>query len=470
TAREAAPSAATIEPRTNYFVGRVQREMRGGASSIGLMTTSVRRSLDASSVEHLRRDARAGGIDFRHQFHDRTYQIDGYLAVSRVAGSAAAIARTQRSLVHDFLRPDGAVRYDSTRTALDGASAQIALEKRSGERTRFSAGYQYLSPGFEINDVGFLGRANAQSQYLWFQLRDTRPKRGYRQWTLNVNQWSNFSADGLRTEVGGNVNAHLQLQSNWWLHVGQGGNALATSDCDDCARGGPAVRQDPAGNGWAGIEADGRKRIVPALYWSWGWGDAGRSRRVSVDPSVDFRLSSRFRASLGAGFERGTNATQWVDNFPSASAGPAETPDAHHTFAALDQRTLSLTTRIDVTATPTLSLQIYAQPFVTSGRYDDWIELAEPRADHFERRYRAYLPSDGASLRAYDFNFKQLRSTSVVRWEYRPGSTLFVVWTQERTDDAADPGSFRARRDYGTLFRSHPRNVFLVKGSYWVSY
>lgn len=463
TSREVAPGDATIEPETNYFVGRVQKELRGGQTSIGVMGTNVRRSLDDWSVDLLRREAIAGGLDVRHQFSNKTYEVSGYVAQSRVAGSEDAIARTQRNLVHNYARPDDDVAYDSTLTSLGGASAQVVIAKIAGKHTRFSTGYQYVSPGFEINDVGFLGRANSQNQFFWYQVRDNTPRHFWRQWTFNVNQWTQFTAGGLRSEVGGNVNAHMQLKNNWWLHAGQGGNSLVASDCDVCARGGPAVRQDPSGWGWAGVEGDGRKRVVPYFFAQWGWGDEGRSHNLSLDPQVDFRLSSRFNASLGAGYALGTNATQWVDNFGAAGA-----PDTHYTFAALDQKTLSMTTRLNFTATPTLSLQVYAQPFVTSGRYDGWNELADARAARFADRFKPYAPAEG-SLRDYDFNFKQLRSTSVLRWEYRPGSTLFFVWTQEREDAAADAGSFRAGRDYRTLFSSHPRNVFLIKGSYWLS-
>src|SRR5207247_1647939 len=144
-------------------------------------------------------------------------------------------------------------------------------------RTRGSTGFQMLSPGFDINDVGFISRANAKNQYLWFQLQQTTPHAFYRYWNINFNQWSNYSWNNTRTEVGGNINAHMQLNNTMWLHIGQGGNALLRSYCDNCTRGGPAVRQDIAPWGWAGIDGDQRSRVAPGVFGNWSRSDGGRS-------------------------------------------------------------------------------------------------------------------------------------------------------------------------------------------------
>jgi len=461
TSREEGPGRATIEPQTNYFVGRLQQDFRNGASGVGVMVTSVRRNLDSYTVPYLRNDALAGGIDFRNQFLDRRYSVDGYVAASRVAGSAQAIALTQQSSVHDYQRPDDNLAYDSTRTTLGGASAQLNVSKNGGGITRFSTGYQWLSPGFEINDVGFLSQANAQNQYFWGALRFDNPTRLYRRAQVNVNEWTNFSAQGMREEVGGNFNAHMTLASNWALHFGEGVNAAVPSLCATCSRGGPAVAQSRGFWGWAGVDGDSRDAVTPSLYTNWGSGDEGRSTNLSLSPSVNVRVSSRFSASVGVDWSHNVNATQWYGNY-----GATGSDTTHYTFARLDQHTVAMTTRLNFTATPTLSLQVYAQPFVTTGAYSDWIELADPRAAKLADRYRPYAGPGGLN----GFNYKQLRSNTVVRWEYRPGSVLYFVWSQAREQDGIDPGDFQFGRDYRNLFRAHPGNTFLIKGSYWLSF
>ena len=460
TQRQAAPGGQTIEPQSNYFVGRLQKDFRNGASGVGAMVTNVRRDLDQWTSQYLRSSATAGGINSRHQFLDRHYEISGYYSQSVVNGSAAAIAATQRNSVHNYQRPDDGIALDSTRTSLGGYSAQVSFSKIGGGMTRGNTGFQMLSPGFEINDVGFLNRANAKNQWFWYQVRRDKPTKFYRFWNFNVNQWTNWAWDNTRTELGGNINAHLQFKNSMWLHFGQGGNALAPSLCDNCTRGGPALRQERSLWGWSGIEGDPRRKIVPYLFHNWSIGDGGRSRNWNISPTIDFRLASRFTGSVGYNYGRGVNATQFDGNF-----GVIGSDTTHYTVARLDQTTRSFTTRVSFTATPTLSLQIYAQPFATRGNYSDWLEVVDPRADQWSGRYRPYNGGDPGA-----FDFKQYRSNTVVRWEYRPGSALFFVWAQERTQSFDGDAARTANPNIDQLRAAHPLNVFLIKGSYWVNY
>lgn len=460
TQREIAPGNQTIEPQTNYFVGRLQRDFRQGASGVGVMVTSVRRNLDEWSRDYLRSNAYAGGLDFRHQFLQRNFELSGYYAHSLVQGSPGAIALTQLSGVHNYQRPDDNIAFDSTRTSLDGYSAQIMLAKRGGGSTLFSTGYQLLSPGFEVNDVGFLSRANARNQFLWFQFHKNTPAAGYRSWSVNLNQWTNWSWDGTRLDLGGNVNAHLEFKNSMWLHAGEGVNAAGTSYCDLCTRGGPAVRQEPSNWGWMSLQGDPRWPLIPYLNANWNRGDGGRSYGWNGGPSADFRMTSRLTGSVSYNFGRSVNAAQFAGNY-----GVIGVDTTHYTVASLNQTSRSLTMRIGVTATPNLSLQIYAAPFATRGNYSDWLQVADPRADQWRDRY---TPFNGGDPGAFDY--KQYRSNTVVRWEYRPGSTLYFVWAQERTLDEEDAARARAMPSgLAELRAGHPANVFLIKGSYWMS-
>jgi hypothetical protein len=460
TQRETTPGHETIEPQTNYFVGRLQRDFHQGASAIGGMVTSVHRNLDGWTSDYLRSNALVGGLDLRHQFFDRNYEITAYLAGSQVQGSAQAIAATQLSSVHNYQRPDDGIAFDSTLTSLGGYSAQVNFSKRNGGSTRFNVGYQVLSPGFEINDVGFLSRANSKNQWLWFQYRQATPRGIYRFWNYNINQWTNYAWNNTRTDFGGNVNAHMQFKNSMWIHAGEGVNAAAASYCDNCTRGGPALRQDRSTWGWASVEGDPRHAVVPYFSGSWNAGDAGHSHSWSAGPAFDFRVSTRVTGSVSYNMGRSVIATQ-----PNGNFGDIGSDTTHYTVARLDQRTQSMTVRLGFTATPTLSLQVYAAPFAARGNFTDWLQVANARAEQWTDRYTPYNGGDPGA-----FDFKQYRSNTVVRWEYRPGSVLYFVWAQERTLSLDGADARNAAVDLTQLESAHPSNVFLIKGSYWMPF
>jgi hypothetical protein len=460
TQRELSPADETIEPQTNYFVGRAQQDFRQGQSAVGAMLTSVTRQHDRFSSDLLRSSAVAVGIDARHQFWNRNYEVSGYVAASDVRGSADAIALTQQSLVHNYQRPDDDLIFDPTRTRLGGYATQISVAKRGGGNTLFSTGFQMMSPGFEINDVGYLSRANSKNQSFWFQYRQQKPAGIYRFWNFNVNEWAGWTWNNLRTDFGGNINAHMQLRNSMWLHFGQGINSASATYCDNCTRGGPAIRSEASENGWAGFEGDPRNRIIPYLWLNWGSGDGGRSYNWNINPTFDFRATSRLTGSVSYNFTRSVNAAQYNGNYGEIGADTT-----HYTVARLDQTTRAVTFRLAVTATPNLSLQVYAAPFATRGGYSDWMQVANARASQWTDRYRAFDNGDPGA-----FDFKQYRSNTVLRWEYRPGSALYVVWAQERTQSLEGNDARVAARGLDQLRRAHPGNVFLVKGSYWMSY
>jgi hypothetical protein len=384
------------------------------------------------------------------------------VTASRIAGTDSAIARTQRSGVHYYQRPDDALAYDSTRTSLTGHAEQIGLEKISGIVRGFT-GFTRYSPGFEINDVGFLPRADLQNYSTWIGLQYNTPKYFYRRAWVNFNQWSGWTTAGLRTDFGGNVNAHAEFKNRWWIHSGYGVDYILPVYDDRAARGGPAVRQSRAPFGWLGFEGDMRQAVTPFLFTNWGWGDNRRSWNYTIEPEVQFRIRSQLSMSVGPSYSRRIKDAQWYDNIEDAGG------TTHHTFAHLDQRSLGVTTRINYTATPTLSLQAYAQPFISSRDYANLRELDRPRSARYEERYKAYL-ENGAQVEPEDENYKQLRSNTVLRWEYRPGSVLFLVWAQGRDQDGINPGTFEVRRDSRDLFAAHPENTFLIKTSYWFNF
>jgi hypothetical protein len=462
TGRETGTEDRTIEPVTNYAAVRLQQDFRQGNSGVGFMLTGVNRHLDEWTADYLRRDAYVGALDVRHRFLGNRFEVRGKLGLSRVSGSAAAMDATQRSSVHNFQRPDADLGYDPARTTLWGDAEELQLAKSSG-MWRFETSYQRRSPGFETNDLGYLRRADQQSWSTWSQLRFLTPTTVYRQIYWNANWWMHWTTDGLPQERAFNTNAHAQLQNRWWLHAGGTIGQLGGTYCDGCARGGPALRTSSFQNVWGGVEGDSRYAVTPYLWTSYFRGDEGRSHGWDVSPEVNVRVASRLNAYLGFSVSGNTDDSQWYGNFTDSSG------TAHYTFAHLEQVTTSVTGRVDFTFTPTLSLQVYAQPFLTKGTYSDVRELDTPRAADYADRFRAYDDA-GVTADPGGFNFKQFRSNVVLRWEYRPGSALYFVWTTGRS--AWDPveGDRSLGGNVRDLLRLPSNDTFLIKGSYWINW
>ena len=455
TQRQLGDSSRTIEPLTNYAAIRAQQDFRKGESGLGIMATAVNRNADQWTAQFLNKSAYAGALNFRHRFHNGRYQLSGSFDLSNVSGTPAAISRIQQSSVHYYQRPDDN-RFDSTHTSLAGDAEELLFRRTSGF-IQFETSYERRSPGFEINDLGFLLYANQQSFNNWASLNWTRPFLIFQQGFWNFNWWQYWTADGLPTERAANTNAHMQLKSGWYLHMGGTVGQLGAVFDDRKARGGPAVRVSPYFAPWGGFGGDSRKPIVPYLFVNMFRGDAGHSSRVSASPEIDMRVASQFIGSVVLNLSHSISDAQYVGTQTDSSG-------THYAFAHLDQKTTSLSFRLDYTASTTLTLQAYASPFVSKGHYSRVRELVNPRAQQYADRYAPYSGTSPS-----DFNFKQFNSNLVLRWEYRPGSTLFVVWSQGRDDFEPTMGTRSVRGDFGRLFNAYPRNTFLVKMSYWLS-
>jgi hypothetical protein len=459
TQREAGTGGVTVEPAANYAVVRATQDFRNGASGVGLMFTGVDRSLDTASTPYLHRTAYVGAVDMRHRFLHDHYEISTSVDWSRVSGSPQAILATELDPVHFYQRPDGPLPVDSTRSALTGDAEEIHVGKIAGN-VLFETSYLRRSPGFEINDLGFLLQADQQSWNNWLGWFFRHPTRVYRQVQWNFNWWQYWSAAGLPTERAANTNVHVQFANLWWLHTGGTLGQLGTTFCDRCARGGPAVRQDPYIAPWMGIQGDDRHRIIPSLWINYFRGDAGHNSSLNLNPQLTMNASTRFSTTLGLNWTANRADNQWFGNF--------DTLGTHYTFAYLKQQTLSLTADLGYTVSTTLSVQWHLQPFVSRGTFSNVRELADPRSASYGGRYQAYFDTT-VTNHPGGVDSKQFNSNLVVRWEYRPGSTLFVVWTQGRDAFAplAAPGGMSG--DLRGLFDLHPDNTFLVKISYWLN-
>lgn len=454
-------SDRVVEPRTNFAVLRAQQDLRGGQAGFSLIGTAVNRSLDAASDLFLHSSAYATGASFRNRFHQGAYELNGQLTASRVNGSREAIYRTQRSPVHFYQQPDDDLQVDSSRTSLSGSAAQLKFGKYGGGITRFETSLVRQSAGFEVNDIGFLRRADITDWSTWAAL-SFRNARGIYRWAqLNGNHWEQWNTSGTPLDKAVNVNGHMGLRNNWDVHLGGTVGRLGASYCDRCTRGGPTLRQSRGFYPWGGFNTDSRRMLSGGMWANLRFFDEGKSRGTSLSPYLNLRVSTRLQASVGLDLAHQRDNTQWYGNFTDAVGA------THYTFAHLDQQTVALGARINYTVTPDLTFEFYGQPFVATGTYSDVREVSTtPGAPNYDDRFRPYAPPADAQE---SFKVTQLRTNTVIRWEYRPGSTLFLVWTQGR-QDAGDLGQRQSwARDYRDLFALHPDNTFLVKFAYWLN-
>ncbi|HET7585978.1 MAG TPA: DUF5916 domain-containing protein [Gemmatimonadaceae bacterium] len=478
-----------VEPMTNYFVGRVRRDLRGGQTVVGAMITSANRKLsDPVFAPVLRSGALFGGVDFEHSWNRHTWSLTGYVSGSRVEGSPAAITATQQSSARYYQRPDADyLGVDPTRRTLGGHMAELALD-RSGNWD-MSLGYKEASPGFEINDLGFESRADYRAVSWFAGQRVTHSGRIFRDYSYYGygNLVWNFGGD--RTFEGYGVGANGTFKNLWY--AGVSGNVSPDYVSDRLTRGGPLALVPASWSASVNGGSDSRKMLSTSGFVSVARDVAGGWSR-SANVSLSLRPSSSLLFTTGPSLSRLLETEQYLTTVPDPLA--AATFGQRFVFGNVKQTTLSLDTRVDWTFTPTLSLQLFAQPFIASGSFSSLKELSRGGSRDFAfygvdrgsihrgascdapdasgDSFLVFPDGEGGAAGCFevpnpDFNIRSLRGNAVLRWEYRPGSTLFFVWQQERSA-FAPVGDFAFGRDAHELFRAPARNIFLIKLSYWV--
>ena len=469
-----------VEPLSNYFAGRVRRDFRGGRTVVGAMLTHTTRSLGDDFRNLLASSSAFSGLDFEHSWKNRVWTVSGFTAVSDRRGSQTMINNLQRRPEHYLNRPDASrLEYDPTRTNLTGHITEVALQK-SG-KIHGSIAVKNVSPTFDVNDFGFHGRVDyrAYSQLLGYQ--DFEAKGIFRQRNLYV--YSNHTWNFDRTRI---FDAYAMGSGadfkNFWSAGFSGGFNPEYFD-DRLTRGGPIAKTPAGWNASAWVNSDSRRPII--LYAEGGIStNTSGMQSVNTYASASIRPTSSLRVTFGPGLSVGDQITQHVQNQPDATA--TETYGTRYVFADLHQVTLSLDTRVEWTLTPKLSLQTYVQPFVAAGKFTNYKE--------FERRgefdfavygkdrgsisrdadgvYTVDPDASGSGAPAFEvfdrnFNERSLRGNAVLRWEYLPGSALYLVWQQQRADFGAT-GNYE-NGDVGRIFRTVPTNIFLIKATYWFS-
>ena len=487
----AAPEATQIvEPFTNYFVGRANKEFRGGATTVGGIVTSVARSMNDSVVsDRLRGHAEEAGIDWRHAWHGREYSWMGSALLSNVGGSAQAIALTERSSARYFQRPDrGPTRdglfttsYDTTRTSLQGYGLFTRVGKDNGTLL-WEAMANVRSPGFEVNDLAFLDRADLK----WFNGNIggqwTTPTSWYRNIFFTVGGATQYNYDNDKTETEIQSFYAMQFPNYWNLRTFYIQDVPAYDD--RATRGGPVVKRAGYNLVNAEVSTDARAPAVFDLSLATVTGIGDTRNQLSLSPGVALKPVANVFIQLSPTFQRTEDAAQYVEAVQDRTATTFY--GARYVFGFVTTKVVSLDTRLNWTFTPNLTLQLFAQPFIASGDYSSFREYAAPRSItkrvygrdigtiDYNPGTNAYTvdPDAGGPARPFTFdnpNFtaSSLRGTAVLRWEYRPGSTLYFVWTQERSgSDAIGTFDFQSART--AILADRPTNVFQVKATYWL--
>jgi uncharacterized protein DUF5916/cellulose/xylan binding protein with CBM9 domain len=484
----------TVEPFTNYFVGRVAKDLRGGATVIRAMATSVYRNLDDPMVaDALSRHSESFGLSTDMWFHSRDYHLMAQMAGTNVSGDSSAILRLQRSSARYFQRPDRgngsngflSDRYDPSLTSLRGLGAYARFAKDQGNLL-WELSTNLRTPGFENNDIAFLSRAD----YWWMSGNVhrmwTQPTSWYRQLFLIVGGQQQYNFDGDLTDRQGQLWGQIVLR-NYWNVSGFWITRPSVLD-DGLARGGPVLRK-PAVNFWEGnLSTDQRKSVVVNGSGSYDRTSDGKSD-WSTSLTLQVRPASNITLSLGPGFSHDETSYQYVTSVvdPTATAFNG----VRYVFSDLRQNAVSMDTRFNVTFTPNLTLELFLQPLIASGSYSRYKQFAAPRSlakqvygedvgtvsvvprtgqpDSIAIDPDGGGPAPAFSIDDPSFVFRALRGNAVLRWEYRPGSTLFLVWTRS-SESALSRGTIDFGPDAQALFRGPAENIFLLKMNFWLGF
>ncbi len=463
-----------IEPMTNYFVSRAQQDINKGNTIVGAIFTATNRKLENDRVSWLHKDAYSGGIDFYHNWKKRTYYMSGKGIFSHVRGSKEAIANTQLSSERFFQRPDNYhTEFDPDRTSLTGTGGQLVVGKKSGNIIS-DLGVVWQSPELELNDIGFMSSTDDITQWFWMQCRQLTPK-GLTRWRrFNINEWRSYDYGWRNLNQGFNVNAHAQWKNYWNTGGGITHNTHTISNGD--LRGGPSMKYPGNMDYWGYFSTDYRKKLYAEFSFDFARGLEQYSRNDNLGLDVTFRPANAFNVTVSTSYTKNINSLQYVATAEGEDGRP------RYVVAEIDQTVARMSIRMTYMLTPNISIQYWGQPFGTSGRYSKFKVIEDSRSRVYSERFSMLqvtdlsaqdggygVDEDGNGMPDYsfakpDFNFGQFRSNMVMRWEYIPGSTVFLVWTTERNGEFYD--SHGGTRKNSFYFPDKTHNIFLIKYTY----
>lgn len=469
----------TVEPTTNYFIGRIAKDL-GTNGRIGTLFTAVNREID-DSVSFLRKSAYSSGVDGHYFFGENQDAIlEWFAGGSLVEGTPEAILETQRASARYYQRPDAShVEVDPTLASLSGWAGRVMLNKQTG-KWRYNLQAQSYSPGFETNDAGFMQRSDVTATHAMFTYTNEVPSKRLREHNMWISKYQNWNHDGDLIANGVRADSFF-LYPNYWYTFHWGGLGLTAYD-DRKARGGPLIERPNSYDFGSGFGTDSRGK-----FWFEIWQgnfraeDGGESH--DIGSIIQWRPRENLTIRFDPRFDVGTIASQYVT--VTADSAASSTYGRRYVFGTLDQHTFELGIRTDWTFTSRLTLQLYVQPFVATGEYTAFRELAQPSSrdylvygdhkgsiayDPETGKYRVDPENDGSgktfAFSNPDFNFRSLRGSAIIRWEFRPGSSVFLVWNENRSDEIQD-GRFRLGHDVKSIAEIESDDTLIIKFSYW---
>jgi hypothetical protein len=465
----------TVEPLTNYSITRIQKDFNKGNTLLGGVFTTTNRFIEDPTLDFLHTSAYTGGIDFTHNWKERTYSFMVKTYFSNVRGSQESLIHTQESSARYFQRPDNDyAKLDSGRTSLSGHGGTIGIGKFANGHWRYAGFIYWKSPGLELNDIGFMPGADQIMQVFWTGYRIWEPFSIFRELNINFNQWTIFDFGGNLNHKGGNININTQFKNYWFLSTGINPEFKGLSN--SMLRGGPSILIPGTISTWLELGSDERKKFNYQVFTNQSWGSEQSSRNHSYGIFLTYRPIDALDISLSPSLDLTSRNLQYVDT-------RVLDPDNQFIFATLDQKTLRLSLRLNFNITPNLTLQYWGQPFISVGKYDNFKKITDTHAEEYTDRYYIFTDDEfkwNDSINSYqitdipdykypienpDFHIKEFKSNFVARWEFKPGSTLYFVWSQGRSRDNPT-GEFDIKQDINDMFDIHPHDIFLIKFSY----
>lgn len=466
-----------VEPLSNYFVTRVQQDLQQGSTILGGIFTAVNRGIHSTLLNFLPTSAYTGGADFTKYWREKKYHFTGKFLFSSVRGNKNALLKIQTSSAHYFQRPDmDYVRFDSSRTSLSGHAGFVEVGKDGGGHWRWTGSVTWKSPGFETNDIGYIQTTDEIYQSMWLAYRIWEPFSIFRWLNLNLNQWSQFNFGLINTLNGYNINTKTQFKNYWDLSLGVTVQGMDKSPY--MLRGGSSFKIPSTSYIFLYLNTDERKKLSFELDGTNRIGAFHWLRQTDLTFTINYRPVKMIQVSFVPGYNYTNKELQYVSQFDSPFG-------KRYIFADIHQQILSMSVRLNLSLTPNMTLQYWGQPFIAAGKYSRYKYITNPCAESYYDRYHLLtsdeiqfdpgealwkVDEDHDALTDYsfgnpDFNVREYKSNLVFRWEYVPGCTLYLVWSQTR-DDSVENGVLKPADDFHDLFSVVPHNVWLIKLSY----
>ena len=463
-------SDISVEPLTNYAIVRIQKDYNEGNTMIGGIITSTNRFINDSHLDFLNRNAFTGGLDLLHYWNEKEFYIDAKIIGSTISGSDKAINGLQTSSARYYQRPD-AYYFDSTRTHISGHGGKIKIAKGSKGLWRYSTEINWRSPGLDLNDIGFMQITDLIQQNNSISYFVNQPVSIFRTYSIGINQSNEWSYRMDYLSSSGGLNIYLEFLNLWAV---SNSIEFQTQTLDTrILRGGYAMLMPASWTYDLYFRTDPSQKIFFELNGSIASSQNQNSRFYGIQPGISFLPLNTLKFSIS------THYSSNIDNLQYIDTKSVDGKDKY-LFGKLNQHTLALTFRIDYNITPELSIQYYGSPFASVGKFSNFKTITNPRASDYNDRYLIINPringaeyevSETGSLTNYtfgipDFNFSQFRSNLVLRWEYNPGSQIYLVWANEMTYNIT-PG-YNSLNDTMNMLKSvFPNNIFLIKVNYW---